>query len=155
MDSKLENIIRRYLSTTFDGESENCRSIGGQLAGRFGLTFDQAIAMLHENDVQPTKTRRANSSGKDENARREAERKARDAAAREAAARRAEAERRMRKKAEAFRLAREQAEATRRAEAERQAREAAKRADAEQKAREIAGAKQKAQMASRGAISAC
>ena len=55
MDSKLENIIRRYLSTTFDGESENCRSIGGQLAGRFGLTFDQAIAMLYENDVQPTK----------------------------------------------------------------------------------------------------
>lgn len=152
MDDKLKNIIRRYLSSTFDGERENCRSIGGQLAIRFGLTFDQAVALLHKIDAQPTKTRRGNPSDKEENARREAELKARYAAAREAAARRAEAERQARKKAEASRLAREQAEAVKRAEAERQAREAATRADAERKAREIAGARQKVQTASRGAI---
>ena len=151
MDDKLKNIIRRYLSSTFDGERENCRSLGGKIAIQFGLTFDQAVALLHENDAQPTKTRRNNSSSKEENARREAERKAREAAAREAAARRAEAQRRARQQVEAFRLAREQVEAARRADAERQARKATKRADAERKAKEIAEIK-KAQMASHGAI---
>jgi hypothetical protein len=46
LDPRLEPIVARWRSTTFDGEKQAARHLGETLAQRSGMTFDNVVSML-------------------------------------------------------------------------------------------------------------
>jgi hypothetical protein len=46
LDPRLEPIVARWRSTTFDGEKQAARHLGETLAQRSGMTFDNVVSMF-------------------------------------------------------------------------------------------------------------